>query len=360
MRRAFLFGSLACCALATVWSCGLDDSTVVAIDGADGSTLDGSPRNDSSTDSGITDSGGGDTGIVDAGPCPASDLTTCDNGICSSSTQVCAPPVAAGWTVVNLISGSRPACSAGYAARDIVEVADGGAAACACSCSPGDEPSCGNDSVVLGSGNATCDQVHQGFSMTGTPTSGCVALSLSIGSASPYEAAVTTTTACDGLLDASIPNVDAGLGRECDLQPDAGSAALCENHRSCVPKPSTGHICVAHAAPATCPSGFTVSYQSSVANNFNDSRSCPACECGWNSDGCGNPVVTFHTAASCGTSGGDMAVPVGACGSVSGAFLSLGVTGSAGAAAPSCGVIDGGVVDGGVAITNDEVVCCSN
>jgi hypothetical protein len=187
---------------------------------------------------------------------------------------------------------------------------------------------------------------------------GCNDLSLTIAAASPYGATVQASTACGGLLDASIPNPDAGLGRECDLQPDAGSTVLCQNHRSCVPKPATGHICVAHAAPATCPTGFTVSYQSSVADNFNDSRSCPACSCAWNNVGCDTPVVTLHTAAACGASGGDMTVSQGSCGTVSGTFLSVGLTGNALTA--TCGVTDGGVVDGGVAITNDEVVCCSN
>src|SRR5665213_1768262 len=143
MRRTYLFGGLSCCVLAAIWSCGLDDTAVVSIDG-DASTndasIDGSPPDDATCDPCIPDSGANDTGIPDAGPCPVTDLTTCDNGICTSSTEVCTPPVAAGWTVVNFISGARPACNAGYAAHDVVEITDGGPSACLCNCNAGAAP----------------------------------------------------------------------------------------------------------------------------------------------------------------------------------------------------------------------------
>ncbi|MGH7281310.1 MAG: hypothetical protein ACRELY_07300 [Polyangiaceae bacterium] len=339
-------------AAAVVWSCGLDDSAVVSLD-QDASTSDGSTFDGTALDSGgdsaeQSDTGASDAGF-DAGPCPVRDLKTCDDdGGCGSATEVCTPPIGAGWTVVNLTAAGN-SCSSGYSGpKDLVAVLDGGPSGCICSCTSGDAPSCANDLVNLGQGGGACTNSVQGLQMTNN----CSGLSLNI-TVTPvdYSATVTTNSACSGLTDASFPDPDAGLVRTCDLNSDAG--VLCENHRSCVPKPATGAVCIASTTATSCPSGYT---RVDVASSFNDTRSCPSCGCGWTNDGCDNPTVTIHNSGDCSGGGTDIAsmctsLPVGVYGSV-------GLTGTA--ATPACAVNDGGALDGGVAITSPEIVCCSN
>ncbi len=357
MRRTYLFCGVVGCALAALWSCGLDDSAVAVIgdDDAstgDGSTFDGTAPTDSSTDTGVTDSGTTDTG-VDSGPCPLTDLPICDDGTCGTLSEVCTPPISTGWTVVNYISGSRPACSAGYgAAHDLVEINDGGPSSCSCNCATaGSTPTCENAHLHIASGGATCGDNTADYDLT----AGCNDLGGALGfSTAAATISVAAANTCAGETDAGFPNPDAGLSRACALEPDAGSANLCANHRACVAKPASGSVCIVHASPATCPSGFT---EKNVADSFTDSRSCPSCACGWSSTGCTAPVAGAFTVPAC--TGTAAATLPAACGAVSGGpFASLGVTGTD--VAPTCGVTDAGALDGGIAITNDEVVCCSN
>ena len=354
MRRAYLFGGLAFGAAAVVWSCGLDDTAVVSLDQdasttSDGSTIDGTVEDSGGDSSQQSDTGAGDSGF-DAGPCAFDDLPRCDtDGGCGSASEVCTPPVGAGWTVVNLTTFGS-ACSSGYSApKDLVAVQDGGPSACECSCTSGTAPSCMNDTVNLGTGGAACTNSIQSIPMT----NGCSGLTLSVGVATGYAATVSTSSACSGVTDASFPDPDAGLVRTCDLNSDAG--VLCENHRSCVPKPASGSICIASTSATSCPSGYT---QINAAASLSDTRSCPSCGCGWTNDGCDTPTVTLHGSADCSGGGGtDIAT---SCTSVTGAFGSIGLTGNAPATAPTCAVNDGGVLDGGIAITSPEIVCCSN
>jgi hypothetical protein len=357
MRRTYLFCGVVGCALAALWSCGLDDSAVVAIgeDDAstgDSSTFDGTAPTDSSTDTGVTDTGTTDTGVVDSGPCPLTDLPICDDGTCGSASEACTPPVGSGWTVVNYISGSRPACSAGYAAHDVVEIEDGGPSSCLCNCNTGAAPSCETDRLTISSGT-TCSN-----GSGGDLTAGCTDLSVTVGVATNFEAQIAPRAGtCSGETDASLPNPDGGLSRACLLQDDAGASNLCADHRSCVAKPDAGSICIAHASPATCPNGFTTV---NVGDSFGDTRSCPSCACDWNNSGCTAPTVTgYGSSTTCSAGAGDTPISTSACAAVSSlVFGSFGVTGTDTAA--TCGVTDAGALDGGVAITNDEVVCCSN
>ena len=353
MRRAYLFGGLAFGAAAVVWSCGLDDTAVVSLDQdasttSDGSTIDATAEDSGGDSSQQSDTGAGDSGF-DAGPCAFDDLPRCDtDGGCGSANEVCTPPVGAGWTVVNLTTFGS-ACSSGYSApKDLVAVQDAGPSACECSCTSGTAPSCMNDTVNFGTAGGTCTDSENSIQMT----NGCSALSLTINT-NPvdYSATVTTNSACSGLTDASFPDPDAGLVRTCDLNSDAG--VLCQNHRSCVPKPASGAICIASTTATSCPSGYT---QINAAASFSDTRSCPPCGCGWTNDGCSNPTVTVHGSVDCTGGGTDIAssctpLPVGVYGSI-------GLTGDA--ATPACAVNDGGVLDGGVTITSPEIVCCSN
>lgn len=353
MRRATLFWGLTLSAGAFVWSCGLDDTAVVSLDGqdaasSDGTTIDGTVGDSGGNDSGPGDTGAGDTGVIDAGPCAVGDLKTCDSdGGCGTATEVCTPPLGSGWTVVNLMAGGN-ACSAGYSApKDLVALRDGGPSACECACASGAAPSCATDFVNLGNGGGTCTNSETGLQMAAN----CAALNLTISAAAVnYSATVTTNSACSGLTDASFPDPDAGLVRTCDLNSDAG--VLCENHRSCVPKPAAGAICIASTTAASCPSGYTRIH---VAASFSDTRSCPACGCAWTNDGCDNPTVTVHNSIDC-TGGG---TDIGNCTSLPiGVYGSVGLTGTA--VAPACAVNDGGALDGGVAFTSPEIVCCSN
>jgi len=357
MRRAYAFGGIVALSAFCAWSCGLDDTSVVALldDAGSGTdaTIDGTAPTDSGSDTGPVNDSGTDTGTdsgVDAGPCPAGDLPICDDGTCTSAAEVCAPPVGSGWKIVSF--GAGPAagtCSPGYTnGKAVVETLDGGPSACVCSCTHGVEPSCENATVVLGTGNATCSASKT----TNTMVNGCAGTAALNLTGATYEATVSTTSACSGLTDASFPDPDGGAAHTCDLADDAG--VLCADHRSCVPKPPSGKVCVAHAAPATCPTGFV---ETDVADSFADTRSCPACTCGWNNDGCTSPVVAFHGSADC-SGGAGSAISTTACAAVNdGAYLSVGLTGTD--SNPTCGVTDGGTVDGGIAIANAEVVCCS-
>ncbi|MEO8799067.1 MAG: hypothetical protein ABI551_14350 [Polyangiaceae bacterium] len=343
------------------WSCGLDDTTVVSLDldgGSSDATVDGQSPGDSGGDTGVGDGGGGDAGAdsgFDAGPCPG-DRPICDNGTCTSTSEVCAPPLGAGWRIVSFATATGPSatvCSAGYTnGKTVVETLDGGPSACACSCAHGDEPSCMNATVTLGSGSTAC--TGPGTVPTKYPmTNGCNAFGGSISpTAVKYEATVSPSTACSGLTDASFPDPDGGVAQACELASDAG--VLCQDHRSCVPKPASGKVCVAHAAPAMCPTGFVAT---NVADSFTDTRSCPACACAWDNNGCTGSTVTLHTAAACAAGVNDAPVSQATCDPLTGVYLSLGVTGTN--SNPTCGVVDGGVLDGGVAITNAEVICCS-
>lgn len=347
------------CGLLALWSCGLDDSAVVQIDDGDASTTDGSTFDVTTDvvviigDTGTNDTGITDSGIPDTGPCPTTDLPICDNGSCGSASEVCTPPIGSGWTVVNYISGSRPACSAGYSApHDVVEVTDGGPSSCACNCATtGSTPTCENAHLHLGLGGATCTDVTEDYDMT----AGCNDLSGALGLTNAQATvSIAAANTCAGETDASFPNPDGGLSRECPLDPDAGASNLCANHRACVAKPASGNVCIMHAAPATCPSGFT---EKNVADTFTDSRSCPSCACGWSGTGCPNPVVSAYTVPACTATA--TTIPA-ACGAVAspGPFASFGVGGTD--VTPTCGVTDAGALDGGVAITNSDVICCSN
>lgn len=357
MRRVYAFGGIVAISALCAWSCGLDDTTVVSLDGDAGGSLDATVDGEGPTDSGgdtgpLSDSGddsGRDSGF-DAGPCPAGDRPLCDDGTCAALGEVCAPPLGAGWRIVSLATGpSVSTCGAGYTnGKAVVQTLDGGPSACVCSCAHGVEPSCENASVTLGTGNATCSASKS----TNTMVNGCAGTAALNLTGATYQATVSTTSACSGLTDASFPDPDGGGAQTCDLSSDAGT--LCQDHRSCVPKPPSGKVCVAHAAPATCPSGLV---ETDVADSFSDTRSCPACACDWNNNGCNAPVVAFHGSVDC-SGGAGSTVSTTSCAAVAdGAYLSVGLTGTD--SSPTCGVVDGGVLDGGVAIANAEVVCCS-
>lgn len=351
---------------AFVWSCGLDDTAVFSLDNnqdasSDGTTFDGT-TNDSGGDTGVTDSGGGDSGGgdsgFDAGPCPVGDLPICDNGTCGSASEVCTPPIPAGWHVVNLISGSRPGCDVPYGGdaggHDIVELGDAAAAACTCDCEGTGSPTCANTHVDIAIGNdSTCSAgvIHQDMS------SNCSALGVTISANSQATVSIAAGATCTGTVDASVPQVDGGLSRTCDLG-DAG-APLCEGHRSCVPKPTTGHICIAQTVAdggvAACPAGFSFPYSTVVADSLSDTRTCSQCSCGWNGIGCTNPVVNFYSLVDC--AGTATAVTQASCAN-NGSGLSVGVTGTDDA--PSCLKTDGGVPQGTVTSANDQIICCSN
>ena len=264
---------------------------------------------------------------------------------------MCTPPLAAGWTVVNLTSPGN-ACSPGYSTpKDLVAIEDGGASACVCSCTSGDAPSCANDVVNLGSGGGACKNTVQSIPMT----NGCAAFNVNVSVDTDYSATVSIGSACSGITDASFPDPDGGAVRTCDLNADAGG--LCQNHRSCVPKPATGSICIASTTATSCPSGYA---RINAAASFSDSRSCPPCGCDWTNDGCSNPVVTMHTLGSCNAGTGDTNIATTCTTAPINVYPSIGLTGAAPAMAPTCAVNDGGVLDGGVTITSPEIVCCSN
>jgi hypothetical protein len=233
----------------------------------------------------------------------------------------------------------------------LIEINDGGPSSCECNCASTGTPTCENSHLHLDVGGAACTDVTSDYDMTAGCNGLGGALTFTTAQATISVAAANT---CAGETDAGFPNPDAGLSRECVLEPDAGSANLCANHRACVTKPASGRVCIAHASPATCPSGFT---ETDVADSYTDTRSCPSCACGWSGTGCMNPVVGAYTVPAC--TGTAAATLPAACGAVSGGpFASLGVTGTD--VAPTCGVTDAGALDGGVTITNGEIVCCSN
>lgn len=358
-------GGLAFAAAAVVWSCGLDDSAVISLD-QDASTSDGSTFDSSVEDSGGDGSEQGDTGTkdsgldagFDAGPCARGDLPTCDDGTCSSAADICAPPIPAGWHVTNLIAGSRRDCDPAYGGdaggRDVVLLGDGGAAACSCDCEATGNPSCANVHVDIAVGvGSTCDVANDPLDMTAN----CAALGISIGGNSQATVSIASGSTCGGTTDASAPEIDGGLSRTCDFSVDA-AAPICAGHRACVPKPTDGHVCIAHAVgdagAVTCPSGFSYAFSSTVADSYSDSRTCSACTCGFEGIGCTNPVVSFYSGAGC--SGTPTTVTQATC-SNNGGGLSVGVSGTD---APSCLQTDGGAPLGGVTATNADVVCCSN
>jgi len=358
MRRIYVLGGLTCSALLAVWSCGLDDTAVVSLDDHDATTLDASsldssPGIDSSTPDGsaVTDSGS-DTGVFDAGPCPVTDLPICDDGTCASATQVCTPAIPAGWHLTNLInapSGCDSAYGGDAGAKSVVEIADGGAASCTCNCASTGDPSCANVHVDVGVGSgAICNVATQALDMT----AGCASLGgFSIGANSQATVSISKTATCSGSVAPSIPTIDGGLATTCDLNTDAGE--ICATHRACVPKPTSGHTCVAQAGAVACPSGFTV-FAATVASSYTDTRACSACSCAFNGSGCSNPVVDLYPALACGGTG--TAITQATCDN-NGAGLSVGVTGTN---LNPCVQNDGGVLDGGTTVVAPETVCCAN
>jgi hypothetical protein len=342
------------CALLALWSCGLDDSAVVQIDDTDAAQPDASSI-DGATDSSLSDSGSTDTGVldtgVDSGPCPVSDLPICDNGTCGSTSEVCTPPIPVGWHLTNLINASS-GCDSTYGgdagAKSVVEITDGGPASCACNCTSTGDPSCANVHVdmAVGSG-ATCNVATDPLDMT----AGCSALGLTLTANSQATVSVATNATCSGSVAPSIPTIDGGLATTCDLNTDAGE--ICATHRACVPKPSTGHTCIAQAGAVACPTGFTV-FTATVASSYTDTRNCSACSCAFNGSGCNNPIVDLYPSLGC--SGTGTTVSQSTC-SNNGAGLSVGVTGTN---VNPCVQNDGGVLDGGTAVVAPETVCCSN
>ncbi len=350
------------CALLAVWSCGLDDSGVVALGDGDASTTDGSSFDASSDVVAITDSATGDSAVTDSGapdtgPCVGT-LPTCDTTACASANEVCTPPIPTGWHVTNLISAPQ-ACDVAYGGdaggSSVVEITDGGPASCACDCEAAGSPSCANAHVDLAIGNDnTCSAATQPLNMT----NGCSGLSLTITANSEATVSISPTATCTGTVTPTIPTIDGGLATTCDLNADAG--AICAEHRECVPKPSSGRICIAQAAPTdggalACPSGFSYSLQTTVASSFSDTRNCSACSCGFIGTGCVAPSVSFNSAVGC--SGTETPITQGSCAN-NGGGLAVGVTGTN--TPPTCTQNDGGILDGGTTIVAPETVCCAD
>lgn len=358
MRRAYLFGGLvASCALAALWSCGLDDSGVVALNDADAaepdaSFVDGSGDGAGNDSSPGNDGGINDSGVPDTGPCPSTDLPICDDGTCGSASEVCTPKIPSGWHLTNLINAAS-GCDSAYGgdagAKNVVEITDGGPASCTCNCASTGNPSCANVHVNIGVGSgATCNAGSEALDMVDN----CAGLGgFTIGANSQATVSIATGATCSGSVASSIPTIDGGLSTTCDLNADAGE--ICATHRACVPRPTTGHTCIAQAGAATCPAGFAV-FSATIASSYTDTRNCSACSCGFNGTGCNNPTVDLYPLVACGGTG--VAMTQATCDN-NGAGLSVGVSGTN---VNPCVQNDGGVLDGGTTVVAPETVCCSN
>jgi hypothetical protein len=357
-------------------STALGDSSE-ASDARDGSSNGDSSLGDASADTGsfdASDSGapdandaGGDAGR-DTGTCGPAEI--CNNGVdddCNGLTDCADPacaqwtctgaPIPAGWSLVDFVEASRPACSEGYSGSvDVVGAPDAGAATCDCTCAVTSPGSCtsGTFSAEVGLAGGACgppsfsNSGASGACGQGTPFTVMPGTKLQVTPA-PYVAG-----ACGADAGTVRPPVGANDGRVCGLSTATGAG--CANGGACAPL-GTASLCVMQAGAAACPSGFSSRF--TVGSGIDDTRTCAGCSCTGTSGSCIDAKLTIYSDAKCGA-GNVTDIPAdGGCGAVGGpANVTYNAyTYSATLSGETCSATTA-TSTGGVQLTGVQTICC--
>jgi hypothetical protein len=303
---------------------------------------------------------GGDAPIVDAGP----------DTSCASPAFVCTvASVPTGWSIVEYVETSRPACSPGFGSPlDVVEGPTGQPATCGCSCSVTTPGTCesGNFSVTTNSATPSCGGVP-----VNSPANGgaCAPATIDYSPKSGAQMQVVPAPYAPGSCtpdptEPPPPAVQyAGQGELCFESTTPGGT--CANGGVCAPAATGGGfaLCIEATGIQSCPTGF-VNPAHYVGTSVTDTRGCTACTCGPADAGpCQNAMLTLYTDAGCG--GGAQSVNAnGACGTFPGPTSSgLGpptyVAYEYSAHVQNEGCPASPVYpDGGVTLTTPNTVCC--
>ncbi len=264
---------------------------------------------------------------VDAAPAPTKDgsagcvptAEVCNDGIdndCNGKIDcadvactagfVCAPPVPAGWSLVEYAAATRPSCGAGFgAAEDVVEGPAGAAATCACGCAmdPNDPGSCEKGTAKLFSNGALGGCVSLTSLDFPAADGACSPKPLdSVANAKAQIAPLPYTPGkCTPAPSKTVaPVTFAGQGRACAsaLAPGGG----CGSASVCAPRAAAPFgMCVEKVGDVACPAGFATRHL--AGTGASDTRDCGACTCTV-SGGCANAKLTLFEDKACGGGGG--------------------------------------------------------
>lgn len=263
-----------------------------------------------------------------------------------------------GWTLIGLIGNQGSSCPAQTTPTDVYESPSAPAAACACSC--GADPTCpdGPIDVHYSQGNASC-------SLAGQP-------------ATMGDAAACNTDMYkggNGLPFPSYKSLDlkytpaASTGGGCGSTANPGALTYGASERECTPTtppcngsdctPGFGNgvsVCVVQAGDVACPA-TTFTTKHLVGGTATFTCSDTACTCTWSADCTG--TVKFFTNGDCTGTELDVAADNGChpSGATSDTYGSYSYTNN-GPSNVSC-TSGGSSTAQGLALTNEQTVCCS-
>lgn len=264
-----------------------------------------------------------------------------------------APPQ--GWSFVAVRFGEAGDCPPGYGdAVDFVELGPANEGnLCGCSCGePMGSASCTNGNVRL---EQSPSFVCIGLTTTNIQAT-CTSVDVNLSSDAFVRvvAVPPTQAACSSTMqNVKPPPPTTSPARSCALVEPTSSEG-CSADQRCISVPKDGYgLCVARAANATCPKGY--SRRRSLGTSVVDTRTCDSCRCE-TTDTCANPrVELFETPGCTGTPATITA---------SSTCKSSGTRGSFKSARYQADVVPGGCklvgeeIKGSLSLKEEITVCC--
>jgi hypothetical protein len=226
-------------------------------------------------------------------------LADCADPACGSSVAACVPPLPSGWTFVGYDVDTRANCPTGYGMpTDVEEGISWLSAQCTCSCNL-NPASCTTGTFTMKTGdNGTCDNNN---TFSNLSQGACVQLPNG-GFDVPMNNVRATTAqpvggGCTGSSTTVLPAVSyAHQGRTCTMTQTLGAG--CAMGKVCAPAGGQDYkVCVQKSGVNACPNGYPV--QHIAGTTLDDTRSCSACSCGYNSGSCSNAKIDIFTDMSC-------------------------------------------------------------
>jgi hypothetical protein len=246
--------------------------------------------------------------IPKAEDCTNGDDDDCDGDIdckdsdCSGTTGAfqCSPDTTGGWTVVAFDGSSGAQCPTGYGSPAVVASQPPSLGAdCTCNCGSPQLNPCTQGSLAVQFGIMQCG----GGIITSTVTGACDPLASTVAknqnqdqpTAKATKLAVKATT-----CDASATPSDDPLINALSCTPTAAAGAGCPGQAACIPKASSGSVCIQHAGDMACPAGGPMQKHLVAApTDIQDKRTCGACACTSTATSCSAAKFTGYDDANC-------------------------------------------------------------
>lgn len=314
-----------------------------------GTTTPDSSATTSTTAPGSTD----ETGATDPGMTTSEtgDVPACEGG------ERCVESAPDGWTGPGLRitaeSGPPPECGMTYSIQGPGGFTGAAAppAQCECSCEFPTNIECADAQVTYYSGN-TCNTPEGGNTLDNA--CGTFFIGQGINSVTA-NATPPDDVSCTPSLDETIPPLGPTEPTSVCLPESLGRS--CGGDSTCLPEEDISTYCISAPGDVPCPADSAYDARTVLYTDFEDTRTCGACQCGAADVDCGG-IVRAYEGSSCGV-GNFINVPIdNSCvGSIDDAFNSARFfPDDATGACPS----GGGVPDGDVTPLTPTTLCCAD